>query len=168
MLRLQPLGFKCIVLDEQLRIIPGGFDLAASVIYSHLTPIDASAYNDHPMAPYLEDFAQNYAKSLGPNHCPIAKRETPPYRSQTTGNICEMDPVTFSRRNQNTADLAVDMVIEMNSIITAFYPEDAAIISPYKEHAELIKERLEREFLDHLVDVVITDSFQGMEKPVMI
>jgi hypothetical protein len=70
MLQLQLLGFKCIVFDEQLRIIPGGFDLATSVIYSHLTPVDASAYNDHPMAPYMEDFAQNYSKSLGQTIAP--------------------------------------------------------------------------------------------------
>jgi hypothetical protein len=61
-------GSPVVVLNEQLRMLAGGFDLALRVIYTKENIVDGpnSSLNNHPMAVELEEWATRFPVKASP------------------------------------------------------------------------------------------------------
>ncbi|RDW71234.1 hypothetical protein BP6252_07797 [Coleophoma cylindrospora] len=126
--RLKELGFPCIVLSEQLRMVPGGFDLAEAIIYSGWNVTISSVFTNHILAPALEMYALSLHDSIEPSlHAHLW-----PVHINIRGSRCVTGP-TESKSNGRSARYTIRLVREMLTRVAGLSQDDIVIITPYRD-----------------------------------
>ncbi|KAL3297892.1 DNA helicase [Colletotrichum asianum] len=153
--RFRRIGWPTCVLNEQLRIVDGGFDPAFEVIYpdmSDFTYADSCGIANRPKA----------CQSKSKQH----KGKIQPVFIHVQGQ-CKVEELTASRYNIQQADKTIQFILELiNASNGTIESEDIGIISPYAAMNRRLESLLEGEpSLDGKVTVHTPDTFRGREKP---
>jgi hypothetical protein len=153
----EKVGFPTLTLDEQLRIVCGGFDMVHSLIYPDLSNFsygDRARLENHGQAAEVDRWI---SKTFGIMESPAGKIY--PTFLHIPGT-CKQDGT--SRYNEDQNDV-VRRAIHRMTRETSIKPEQIAIATPYKSN----QRRLKRLLKGSGVDVTTTDSYQGQENQVI-
>jgi hypothetical protein len=155
-------GWPCLVLDEQLRICRGGFDLAHMVTYKGQEVRETAniALNSqrYKYASRIDDLLQKLDSSIA--RSPDGKLW--PVFVHCSKTKC-IQTENSSRYNVEQANTALNLIRRIGSDLKAS-PDDMLIIVPYRAMLNHVCSRLAKE-PDPLknVRVATADSFQGHE-----
>ncbi|KAJ0320314.1 hypothetical protein Brms1b_003340 [Colletotrichum noveboracense] len=166
--RFRRIGWPTCVLNEQLRIVDGGFDPASEVFYpdvSDFTYADSCGIANRPKAVAAEKWAVSKYKTIKSKQ---HKGKIQPVFIHVQGQ-CKVEELTASRYNIQQADKTIQLILElMNASNGTIDAEDIGIISPYAAMNRRLESLLEGEpSLDRKVTVHTPDTFRGREKPVI-
>ncbi|KAI8269435.1 hypothetical protein K4K58_001676 [Colletotrichum sp. SAR11_239] len=164
--RFRRIGWPTCVLNEQLRIVDGGFDPAFEVIYpdvSGFSYADSCGIANRPKAVAAEKWAvSKYRTIKSKQH----EGKIQPVFIHVQGR-CKVEELTASRYNIQQADKTIQLILELiNASNGTIDAEDIGIISPYAAMNRRLESLLEGEpSLDRKVMVDTPDTFRGREKP---
>ncbi|KAI8243982.1 hypothetical protein K4K55_006579 [Colletotrichum sp. SAR 10_96] len=164
--RFRRIGWPTYVLNEQLRIVDGGFDPAVEVFYpdvSDFTYADSCGIANRPKAVAAEKWAVSKYKTIESKQ---HKGKIQPVFIRVQGQ-CKVEELTASRYNIQQADKTIQLILELiNASNGTIDAEDIGINSPYAAMNRRLESLLEGEpSLDRKVTVHTPDTFRGRENP---
>ncbi|KAJ5015704.1 hypothetical protein K4K57_012852 [Colletotrichum sp. SAR 10_99] len=164
--RFRRIGWPTCVLNEQLRIVDGGFDPAVEVFYpdvSDFTYADSCGIANRPKAVAAEKWAVSKYKTIESKQ---HKGKIQPVFIRVQGQ-CKVEELTASRYNIQQADKTIQLILELiNASNGTIDAEDIGINSPYAAMNRRLESLLEGEpSLDRKVTVHTPDTFRGRENP---
>ena len=161
------MGWPVFVMNEQLRMVRGGFDTARACYYPDIPDFSYSELCDvthHPLAVVGEKWITSLYPAL---ECKLDRGLVQPALIQCVG--CCVTEESGSRYNKEQAQLTIRLVV---GLVAALGGTDSAagkisIISPYKAMNKLLCKLLDAEpvLAGFEVPVNTTDTFQGRETP---
>ncbi|KAM0440830.1 hypothetical protein ACHAPT_000131 [Fusarium lateritium] len=159
-------GQACFVLNEQLRVARGQFDLAQALIYPDVKGFaygPNTALENQPVAMMVERWVQKTYGVRSP-----ADKSLPVF-FHCEYSVCESHE--RSRVNEDQNGIAIDLVRKL--IIDCSLPgKDFVIISPYRANLQRLQQALKEQSssLPDLADITVNtaDSFQGREGQVVV
>lgn len=157
----QKTGNPTFVLNKQMRITEGLFDLARDIIYPDVPDVmygEPALLRNHPIARLVDMWA---GRRFG--YRPDPKKVLPIFINYSR-TIC--DQVGTSRINLYQNDCAI---VQMAALVKASIVSSADIvaITPYKSNLKLLKKQLARHPALSGVTAYTTDSYQGREGAVV-
>jgi AAA domain len=142
--RYMTLGWLIRVFNEEIRMVSGGFDPASRIIYSdkNITDGPYSSFDFHLLFQEYQDWAFGLSSQIKPsnpaNRNPALKRLLP-ILVDLKGSVVEIDPITESRRNPQSARASVLCVKSLLTKIKGLQHKHIATITPYRHQLKLIR-----------------------------
>lgn len=163
--------WPCFVLDEQLRICYGGFDLNKGLTYKDYNVL----YTKHT------ELRGNPRYRYAPNMEPLLKRLDSTISASPEGKLwpifihCDQSQCVKSVESSRYNPMQADKLFKLMNFICkelSMSSKDALIITPYRAMQSYLRQRLQKlreenpsaKLAD--VQIVTSDSFQGHEAPV--
>jgi AAA domain len=168
--RLVTIGWPHLVLKDQLRICPGGFDTASDIIYPTHGIVDGpfASTAKHPKALVVEKSFINNVAYLKPS----PSGRIFPILVNVHNGVDVIPPGSTSKINIQNARVGMMYIFRLLSSVPTLKASDIAIIVPY-----LGQQRIYNEAIDQLsgrggisledLIVVTADSFQGWERSII-
>ncbi|RFU25485.1 hypothetical protein B7463_g10861, partial [Scytalidium lignicola] len=162
-------AWPCFILDEQLRICNGGFNLAKELNYNKLKVqyTDLTQLSNNPRYQYVTKI-DSFLKELDRNVTPSPAGMLSPVFIHCGGTVCQKTP-EMSRYNPGQAKKLFALMEKIGKGLR-IQPKDMLVIVPYRAMQSYLRTQLGQlpPSQAPLADVIVatSDSFQGNEAPV--
>ncbi|THV43741.1 hypothetical protein BGAL_0976g00010 [Botrytis galanthina] len=158
--RMAQLGWPFWAMSQQLRMCPGMFDMANAVYFKNAYQHGDQVLEDFPLAIVFERWSLTLSDIIEPS--PAGKVWPIFIQCNNTFSHCEIGGT--SRRNTQTAEICLRMILSLIAFDDQVHQEDFIIVVPYLAQRQLYIAAKNKNKYFAGIEIATSSAYQGFEK----